>query len=210
MNTKQPTMAIYGGNFKPPGLHHRTIAEHLTKAFDFTCVVPCGSRKDKATIASIPALQQKQLVELNFADLQLTFDHFDLFADHFTPTYNLDKRFRAIYPDREIIHVIGVDLVSGGSTGTSEIQTKWFRGHEVWDKLQFAVVVPDNAPFDMADAPPNSRIIPISTLYGRSTVIRQLLAAHSLEAAHYLMPEVYEYILGNQLFGTSAGKGVHA
>ncbi len=210
MNTKQPTMAIYGGNFKPPGLHHRAIADYLAKVFDFTCIVPCGSRKDKASISFIPALEQKQLVELNFAGLQVGFDHFDLFADQFTPTYNLDKRFRAIYPDREIIHVVGVDLVAGGSAGASEIQTKWFKGPEVWNALQFAIVVPDNEVFNEADAPPQSRIIPISALYGRSTLIRQLLAAHNSGVERYLVPEVYEYILQHTLFGTSTEKGAYA
>jgi nicotinic acid mononucleotide adenylyltransferase len=201
MNTKQLSMAIFGGSFRPPGVHHRVIAQHLVEQFDVTCIVPCWGRKDKDNEQdSLTPELQKLLVELSFADLPVGFDHFDLFAQVFTPTHKLDKRFSAIYPDRRIVHVVGTDLVTGGKSGTSQIHG-WVKGKEIWEALHFGVVVSAGTAFDFADLPPHSQVIHVPALHVRSSQIRPLLAENSPEAADYLVPEVYAQILQHQLFG---------
>ncbi len=198
------TLCLYGGNFWPPGMHHYVIADHLVRAFDDLIIIPCGTRRDKASL-QVDAVHKKKLVELNFAYIFFDpgFDFSDLETNSFTPTFYLQEQYQLVFPDSEIWHAIGPDLIQGGSRGESQIQKTWVRGLEVWHNLLFAVVVPEGMIIPTEDLPPNSQCIFLPAIEGRSTLIRKLLAEGNPEVESLLVPEVYEYILEHGLFGTA-------
>ncbi|MCE9519467.1 MAG: hypothetical protein K8R87_07945 [Verrucomicrobia bacterium] len=62
-------IALFGGSFNPPGLHHRRIAEILAARFDEVRVVPCGPRPDKPGVSEVPGPFRAALCDLTFGDL---------------------------------------------------------------------------------------------------------------------------------------------
>ena len=60
------TIAVFGGSFDPPGLHHRRIVEEVRKHFDSVVVVPCGPRPDKQL--DIEPIHRAALADLTFGE----------------------------------------------------------------------------------------------------------------------------------------------
>ena len=166
-------IALFGGSFNPPGLHHRRIAEALRQRFDQVLVVPCGPRSDKSTTNMLPPVYRAAMTSMAFAGLPgVEVDLFDLEQDRFTRTHELDARFA---PKGEIWHVVGVDLTKGGATGHSEIQRAWEQGARLWHSARFAVLTRPGHHFDRADLPPNHEVIELD-IPGSSSEIRDRLA----------------------------------
>ena len=87
-------VAIYGGSFNPPGLHHRKIAEHLCDHVDKVIVVPCGPRPDKFATNEVDPVHRATMIDLNFRGLpKVEADLFDLEESTFTRTWDLDLRY---------------------------------------------------------------------------------------------------------------------
>lgn len=194
-----PLLAIFGGSFNPPGKHHRIILEQLSKQFDKVIVAPCGLRPDKESLFVSPE-HRAAMIESAFGDLpNVEVDLFDINSELFTPTYQIDKEFKDKFPDYDIWHVVGGDLVQNGGTGNCQIQTSWKRGWELWDRLNFAVITHSGMPVDYADFPPHAQSVECSEFHGRATEIRQLLQKGE-SAAHLLDSKVEDYILNNGLY----------
>ena len=190
-----PDLALFGGSFNPAGVHHRTIAERLAAAFDEVLVVPCGPRPDKPTTDDVEPLHRAATADLTFCGLpRVRVELFDLEADSFTRSYELEQRFR---PRGRVWHVVGSDLVQGGREGRSPIQQVWWRGEELWRESHFAVLARPGYPVDAADLPPHSRII--EGAVGSSSAIRGRAFQHqSLDGL--VAPSVERYIDRHRLY----------
>ncbi|MEW6732577.1 MAG: NAD(+)/NADH kinase [Acidobacteriota bacterium] len=183
-------LAIFGGSFNPPAIHHRIIAEALIDHFDEIVVVPCGPRPDKSTTNDVEPIHRATMVDLTFRGLaKVRVELFDLELSTFTYTYKLDERF---HPEGEIWHVITVDLIKGGKLGQSTIQRSWERGEDIWQNLNFAIIVQHDYDYDPADLPLKHKIFKVDQA-GASSIIREkIFKRESIEGL--VLPEVANYI----------------
>lgn len=183
-------IAIFGGSFNPPGLHHRRIAEALCQEFDRVIVYPCGSRPDKPTVNDVDSVFRATMVDLCFADLpkvEICLD--DLEKDKFSRTHELQER----YADRgEIWHVIGSDLVEGGREGKSFIHRVWHHAEDMWRNLNFAVIARPGYDVTHQDLPPRSRVVHFEAP-GASSHIREQIF-HREPISHLVTAPVEDYI----------------
>lgn len=195
------TIALFGGSFNPPGLHHLRIARALAREFDEVLVVPCGLRPDKLSVNLVSSRHREAMVQLTFgSEPGCRTDYFDLRREAgFTTEHELEARYAAQYgSDVEIWHVVGSELVTGGQAGQSAIQRSWSRGPEIWEQLCFVVIARSGYPLDPADLPPHSRTVPFN-VSASSTDIRGLVAAgRSLDDR--VVPEVAQYIADHRLY----------
>jgi nicotinate (nicotinamide) nucleotide adenylyltransferase len=166
--------AVFGGSFNPPGIHHLHIGERLADLFDQVVVVPCGMRTDKmATNFVLPDLRGQMVALTFFNQASIIIDPIDLYnSDKFLKQFELDQHYKERFPEAEIWHVVGADLVKGGSLGESEIQRYWAHGEEVWQDLNFIVITRPGHPITQADLPPHHQLIEME-IDGSSTEIRQ-------------------------------------
>jgi len=164
-------IALFGGSFNPPGLHHLGIAMALATRFDQVLVIPCGPRPDKPVTNAVAASHRAAMVELAFAGHpKIELDLFDLYGARFSRTWQLQER----YEHRgDLWHVIGADLVAGGKRGASPIQREWERGQAVWSELRFVVLARPGVVLDAGDLPPRHQLIELA-LQGASSGIRTL------------------------------------
>lgn len=187
--TMPKRLAIYGGSFNPPGIHHRAMVEALAKRFDEVVVVPCGGRDDKPSVTAVDPLHRAIMTDLAFRDLpKVRVDHFDLENDDYTRTYQLEDRYA---PQGEVWHALGADLLQDGEHGASQLH-RWEHGPRLWNDSRFAVITREGYPLKPGDHPPAHEVIeaPIS---GSSTEIR--CRAMSREPFHDLVtPGVGDHI----------------
>ena len=113
------TIAVFGGSFNPPGIHHRHIATLLAQHHDEVVVVPCGPRPDKPVTNDVPPIYRASMVDMTFRGLPgVQVDLFDLESRSFTRTHLLDEQ----YSDQgEVWHVIGADMLTGGARGDRDV-----------------------------------------------------------------------------------------
>lgn len=190
-------MAVDGGSFNPPGLHHRKIAEVVTAYFNRTVIYPCGFRTDKPDAGMISNKDRKELVRLNFSGISgIEFNFSDLNKGVFTPTWAIEEYYRR---QGEVWHIVGPDLIKGGKKGIAEIQTSWQRGDYLWSNLNFAVILPSNCEIADGDLPPNNFIIRMEPLYGRSSRIREIIAEGG-DISNLVLPSVADYIKQKNLY----------
>lgn len=196
-------IALFGGNFNPPGIHHRIIAEELASHFDEVIVIPCGPRPDKPTTNDVDPIYRATMVDMTFRRLdRVTVELFDLEQEHFTRTDKLDQ----IFSERgEVWHIVGTDLISGGRRGSSVIQKQWLKGEELWHRLNFAVVVRPGFDFHNEDLPPHSQLFEVQTP-GASYHIREK-AFRREQVDGLVTEEVARYIDRYRLYrGTMTGR----
>ncbi|HNU01441.1 MAG: NAD(+)/NADH kinase [Acidobacteria bacterium] len=185
-----PTIAVFGGAFNPPGQHHRAIAEALSRQFDRVVVVPSGPRPDKPSMQDVEPIHRAAMADMAFRGLaNVRVDLFDLEEGTFTRNHDLETRYAA---EGEVWHVVGGDLVGGGSAGRSFIQTRWSRGEALWQELRFAVFTRPGHPLIPLDRPPRSRLFDLN-LAGSSADVRERLFRHE-PVTDRLDPRVAEYI----------------
>lgn len=190
-------IAVFGGSFNPPGVHHREIALALLPHFDEIHIVPCGPRPDKMTTNDVESIHRATLADLTFRGIPKTqVDLFDLEQATFTRTHRLQELYDG--PDREVWHVVGSDLLAGGGNGESFIHRVWEHGPRVWNDLRFVVV--ERPTFHRApnDLPPHHELLTIDHP-GMSTLIRERVFRHEA-FQHLVTPEVAAYIERHALY----------
>ncbi len=203
-------IALFGGSFNPPGLHHRAIARLLAREFDSVRVIPCGPRPDKPVTGAVPAIYRAALADLTFGDLEkVTVDLFDLEQATFLRNHQLQTRFE---PEGQIWHVVGADLITGGSKGKSLIQRTWEKGEELWARANFAVITRPGHEMDADDLPPQSRLFTLDEP-GSSSLIRDHLSRGD-SVQGLVTPRVMDYIERYGLYrapipGTWAHSSLH-
>jgi NAD+ kinase len=166
-------IALFGGSFNPPGLHHRLIAERLSSVFDQVRIVPCGPRPDKSSTSQIPPVYRAALADITFAGLPgVSVDLFDLEQESFTRNHQLQSRFES---GGQIYHVVGADLVENGASGQSLIHRTWEKGPALWNSASFAVLTRPGHPLNPGDLPPRHLLVEID-IPGSSTEIRERLS----------------------------------
>ncbi len=199
LSKEKGRIVLFGGSFDPSSLHHRLIAMRLIPWFEKVVIIPCGPRKDKGSLALTPPEMRKRMAELNFGDLPVEMDFSDIDGGKFTPEWELDEKYKKLYPDKEIWHAAGGDLVAGGAGGNSQIQSEWERGKDIWKKLNFAVILRAGFYASKEDLPPSSQTIGIPDLIGSGTRIRQMIASGD-DVGEVLYPKVMEFIEKNGLY----------
>lgn len=200
--TDMPKIFLYGGSFYPPGVHHEAVARIIVSILDSEdrfIVIPCGPREDKMMVNDLSVNHRAALCDLAFGQIPgVEIDLTDLEHASFSRAWDLNQQFQKQFPNHEICHVIGADLIAGGAQGESEIQKKWFRGIEVWNSLHFVVQRREGVQWTKADLPPNSVVVD-PTLSGSSTEIRDCIFRHE-PFKHLVSEPVRAYIERHQLF----------
>ena len=152
-------IAIFGGSFNPPGVHHMWVVEALVPHFDKIIVIPYGPRPDKETTNNIEPWHRAALTDIAFRDIaKVEVDLFDLELASFTPNDAFEERYGHL---GEIWHVIGSDLSQGGGDNTSAIHRHWDSGERLWKELNFCVTAHQCCEVQEDDLPPNSMLIPL-------------------------------------------------
>lgn len=192
-------IAILGGSFNPPGIHHYEIAKMLTEHFDEVVIVPCGPRPDKATVSDVAPVHRATMADLTFGKLpQTRVDLFDLEMDEFTRNHRLLEMYK---DSGDIWFVIGADLVQDGREGKSPIHTVWDNGPELWRTCNFAVMGRKGFDMDEKDLPPNHMLFEHEHT-GSSTEIRKRLFEYR-DVESLVTPEVFGYM---QRYGLYHGR----
>lgn len=170
--TERKRIAVFGGTFNPPGIHHRRIAEALSQRFDEVVVVPCGPRPDKDSANGIEPVYRATLVHVAFRDLPgVRVALFDLENATFTTTYDLATRLQ---DQGEVWFVVGTDLIESTPGSGPPIQHEWYQGETLWKEARFAVVTREGWKGTKADLPPHHELIDMQ-LAGSSSTIRERL-----------------------------------
>lgn len=165
-------IAVFGGSFNPPGLHHRRIAELLALHFDEVVVVPCGPRPDKDTTNDIDPIHRAAMADIAFRDIpNVRVDLFDLEQQTFTRTHELNEWYR---DEGEVWHVVGTQLTAAGADGSSRIHVFWDQGEALWNEGRFAVIARPGEDPDPADLPPCHEVFHSDTA-GSSAEVRERL-----------------------------------
>jgi NAD+ kinase len=185
----RPQIAIFGGSFNPPGLHHRQMAEALSREFDSVLVIPCGPRPDKQTVNDVDPVHRATLADIAFRGLdRVKVELFDLEQSVFSRTDELQERYKSL---GDLWHVVGSDLTHGGEA--SVICRHWERGPEMWKTLKFLVITREGYSAIEAELPSQSRLLALETASGASSIIREQIFKRD-PFAHLVTPDVAAYI----------------
>lgn len=183
-------IAILGGSFNPPGLHHVALVEALAGRFDEVRVVPCGPRPDKPAVALLPPVYRAAMADLAFGRIAgVVVDLFDLELPRFTTHWQLHERFGSL---GELWLVVGADWIEAGGSKGSVIQRQWHEGERLWREANFLVLSRPGHPIAQADLPPHCEVLELK-IEGSSTLIRERLARGE-EIASLVPPALSGYI----------------
>jgi NAD+ kinase len=204
----RPRIAVFGGSFDPPGLHHRLVVEEMVQHFDRVIVVPCGPRPDKMATNEVESVYRAALTDITFRDVaKVEVDLFDLEQAVHTTTDELDQRYSNL---GDVWHIVGSDLTEGGRTGNSVIQKSWKMGDEVWNTLRFAVVAKGNSQPSPDDLPPQSKLYTLKTPSDCSSAMISEKIFKREPYGHLVTPEIKAYIERYGLYrGRIPSKATH-
>lgn len=195
-NTK---IAIYGGSFNPPGIHHIDVVKTISKYFERIIIVPCGFRNDKINnnniIDFIEPCDRREMIKISFENIA-ELDFFDLDNKTFTRTIDLYKRYKSI---GDIWFVVGSDLIIGGKDHNSDIEKNWQDGMWLWNNLNFIILNRKGFQINKEDLPPHYVLIEDEIIGGSSSDIRKnIRTKNSIKTL--VTDEVASYILENNLY----------
>jgi NAD+ kinase len=185
-------VALFGGSFNPPGIHHRAVAEALAPHFDRIIVIPCGPRPDKQSTNDIEPYHRAALADIAFHGMpKVEVDLFDLELASFSANDVFEARYAGL---GELWHVIGSDLCKGGASSQSPIHRYWDRGVEQWSTLNFCVMNRAGAGADPADLPPRHMVIdlPPEVSVTSAEIREKIFLRQDYEA--FVTPAVAAYI----------------
>jgi len=193
-------IVIFGGSFNPPCNHHLQIIARLIHRFDRLIVIPCGQRQDKPSANVVSEEDRKVMAQIAFAGIpKVQLDCFDLENKVYTPTYYLQQRYERLFPNAQIWHVVGGDIVAGGRKCESEIHRIWHRGSEIWHDLNFTVIARPDYDVGPEDLPSHSELIEIKEIYGSGTMVRTLIRQGG-SIDELVPPNIVHYIQEHRLY----------
>ncbi len=184
------TVAVFGGSFNPPGLHHQKIVRALSAGFDQVVVVPCGPRPDKPNTPYAAPLHRATMADLAFSGLEnVRVDLFDLEQASFTRTHELEQRYAS---EGEVWLAMGADLLQGAGEGLSRVHQEWEHGDKIWTASKIAVLTRPEHPLSAKDLPMHHRLIDVEAPVTSASVRERLFRGES--CANMLHPKNAEYI----------------
>lgn len=194
---------VFGTSANPPGCHHLDLLLAIDRIsfFDKIIVRPCGMRPDKEITNTISPIHRVAMCDLTFCGRgRIELDYYDLVNRCFCRIAEVNEQYRQ--QGHEVWHFLGTDLVQGGATGQSEIQTQWHNGPAVWASLRYTVCPRQGYPATAADLPPHSVLLDTINISGSSTEIRDRAALH-LSLDGFVVPRVADYIRKHNLYRPS-------
>jgi len=197
-------IAIFGGSFNPPCNHHLQIIARTIHRFDKIVVFPCGLRQDKPSANIVAEEDRKEMAKIAFGGIpRIELDCYDLENKVYTPTYYLQQRYEKLFPQAQLWHIVGGDIIAGGKRKESEIHRVWHRGEEVWQKLNFTIVMRPGYELEPEDLPPHAELIEVEGIFGSGTMVRARIARG--ESVANLVPlDIAKYIQQYNLYKRKA------
>jgi len=190
--------AIIGGAFDPVTTGHTAISKPISWIMDRVVFMPSKSHADKTMTAA-----SHRLAMLDIATVQLEsnvfVESFELDNDFGCQTYDVMNAMKKHYLGDELFFVMGQDAAD-------KVLWEWHNGRKFIDETRCIVIprtgysseIPEKEQwYRMHDHTFLEDVVlsPIS-----STAVRQLLKKRDGRAAEFLHPEVYEYIVRNELY----------
>ncbi len=190
-------LAVFASTFDPPSLFHRHVVKSLRQeGFDEVIVCPSGPRAGRDEPEHADPSQRAALADLGFRGLDgVRVDLGDLDEGRFTRPADLETRYAR---DGEVWHIVGAEMIAGGQSGRSTIQTRWDNGAELWNRGRFVVLhalADSPAP---ADLPPQHRLLRIEEHVSSAELRGRVYAGSAVD--RYLTPEVAGFIARHRLF----------
>jgi NAD+ kinase len=191
-----PNIALLGGSFNPPGLHHLEILRALRSQFSHVIVAPSGPRPDKAATNDVSPLHRAFMVDLAFARMDgIEVDLSDLEENSFTSADGWRNRFG---PEKEVSFVVAAPFVAGGANRQSLIHKQWESGPRLWETAHFTVLVNPGDKLNERDLPPRNFVCRINS-ETFSTHIRLKVFNHE-SIADLVTPTIADYIRRHGLY----------
>lgn len=183
-------IALFGASLNPAHIYHRGIVERLSRMFDKVIVVPCGRRPDKPTVNDINIIDRATMADLTFRGIKnVEIDLSDMERPEYTRTCHLQRLYESL---GEIWHVVGADLVVGGSENKSDIQQNWDYGEDIWKNFNWVVVARHGYDLSEADLPPKAITLEAESSASSTDVRRMVFDRESITGL--VVPEVASYI----------------
>ncbi len=200
-------IALFGGSFNPPHVGHVEAAKSVMKALhpDKLLVMPTLISPHKEMAEDTPPPEVRaELCRLAFGEIpQAEISDLEMRREGKSYTADTLQQLHELYPDDEIVLVMGTDMILSLET--------WSRPEQVMELAEIAVLLrgvendTEVAAFaDYLRETYNARItLPRVGVYpAASTDVRDALKQ---AAGRELLPEaVYEYIVRNRLYGAKA------
>src|SRR5262245_55778455 len=182
-------IAIYVGNFDPPGTHHRRVAELLAQRFDEVVIVPSGVPPSNHLTSDSQSVHRAAMVDLAFRDLpKVRVDLDDLEQQRVSSHVSLEERYRP--PGGGLVaHV--VDAAELLSERAQYVKQLWARSH-------FTVLAEPNEPLNPAELPPHHEVLRVPP-HLRSADVRSRIF-HDEPVDGLLPTRVEAYIRRHGLF----------
>lgn len=183
-------VAIFGGAFDPPGLHHLAIVRKILTCVDEVWVTPCGIRKDK--VLQTDAMTRVHLCHLTFGGIPRVRIE-EGFCHQYMPSIRLLEELECQTNfQHQFWLVVGSDLIQGGKHEDSLIQRGWVEGRRLWELANFLVLSRDNYPITVSDLPPSATLV-VGDLSGSSTQIRETIRQRK-DISHLVTSDVARFI----------------
>lgn len=186
---------LYGGSFNPPTIAHYELSKYLIAKYQPTkfIFIPVGDKYNwKSNLA--PFTHRYEMVKIMCKYLpQATISDYEAQAEY-RGTISTLKYFRTLYPNEEIVYVIGADNLLH--------ITAWINYEELLKEFRFLVLQRD-------DINVEKFITSTLTPFKSSLIIEKEAPILNVSATEYrdlgndnvVLTEVNQYIYKHQLYG---------
>lgn len=190
---------ILGGTFDPIHQGHLVAAHEVAARarLDRVLIIPAGAPWQKRDRRIASAQHRLAMVRLAIVgDPLLEVSEIDVEREG--PTYTIDMidELSRLYPDDELVLIIGADLAPRLIT--------WHRYQDVLARVEVLICSRPEYPLDLSHLPDGRfTIVDIPALAISSTGVRSMLEA-GLDVSDVLPPLVHEFIRDHEVYGPPA------
>lgn len=186
---------LLGGTFDPVHRGHLHAAREIAQAarLDRVLFIPAGIPWQKADRKISSPADRLRMLQLALAD-QPNFDISDIDIRREGPTYTIDmiSDLRGIYPDDELVLIIGSDIVPRLHT--------WHRYQEVIDTIEIVICSRPEFTLDLSHLPKGRfSVVDINALVISSSGVRAMIQ-NGLDASELVPESVQQYITEHDLY----------
>ncbi|WP_020468434.1 NAD(+)/NADH kinase [Zavarzinella formosa] len=188
-----PKVAVLGGSFDPPSLHHRTLAALLRQTFDEVIVIPYGARSDHRTVSDTPPEYRAAMADLAFRGISgVDVELFSLEEQSEPLTSEIERRFAS---RGELSYVVPMEFVRGGHA--CSIRSSWERGEWLWANGSFVILRQGHEPL-AEELPAHHTILQVGPYLPASAIRGRIYNQETVE--EWLTPEVCRYVIRHGLY----------